>query len=170
MELWHKKLAVIACLLGLSCVVTRANSETVDIRECPLDTIVFVDPGAGGSFTVKRVGTDYVYLCESGVLEKPVSSEECTGPYGNLVLEGDLTKYKDSKPKSILAIWYVQKAVPCCGWTILENNPSNTADVKWLASAEVPLLGNVPFAGIEPSESDTASFGNPKYAMICMLN
>ena len=43
-----------------------AQAQTIDIRDCPLDTVVFVDPWAGGSFQVKRVGTKYNWLCEEG--------------------------------------------------------------------------------------------------------
>ena len=75
-----------ALLAALACSTGAAGAGVIDIRDCPLDTLVFVDPWAGGSFTVKRVGTNYSWLCQEG-FQPPDAM--CQGPYGDLVLEGE---------------------------------------------------------------------------------
>ena len=145
-------------------VATSAPAATIDIRDCPLDTVVFVDPWAGGEFTVKRVGTDYLWQCPEGVEPPDVN---CMGPYGDLVLEGMHRKDSYAEPELMSAIWSVIKGVPCCGWTaepgtVVRNGHGN---FKWLTPAEVPKLGAMEWLSIDPG--DLAVFGNPVYAVAC---
>lgn len=161
------KPAAAACA-GLLAVVTADASE-IDIRKCPLDTLKFADPWAGASFTVQRVGTRYEYLCDDGMVDEPVD-EFCQGPFGELVLHGEFVESKWREAKQIFAVYYTLKAVPCCGWSIRNDDTDTLAGVKWLEAAEIPLLGEMPFASINPGDGgDEVGFGNEQYVMGCTL-
>jgi hypothetical protein len=155
-------------LVGLVAVVALANtaiSETIDIRNCPLDTTVFIDPWAGGSFSIKRVGEHWIYLCASGITENPPDAENCSGPFGKFVLVGDLKRSEGASAEEIIAVYHIDDAAPCCGWNVYQDGSQAFENVVWLDPEEIPLLGDLPFAVIEPEKS--AIFGNPKIAMVC---
>src|SRR3712207_2422839 len=112
-------------LFGLVAWVLFADvsgaGPVINVRECPLNTITFIDPWADGEFHVTRVGTDYQYLCVSGWTARPPEGEQCQGPYGDLVFEGTLRKYEGSEPETVYAVWHRIKGVPCCGWSVLDR-------------------------------------------------
>ncbi len=93
------------------------------------------------------------------------------------MLVGNLTD-TDNKVRSIVAVYETANAAPCCGWRVVERD-SDTAKrlfdkVKWLKPADMPKLGELPFASIERAEyigvgEFSSAFGNPKIAMICTL-
>lgn len=145
-------------------LATNASAATIDIRSCPLDTVVFVDPWAGGEFAVKRVGTDYLWQCPDGVEPPDVN---CMGPYGDLVLEGEYRKYSGSQPETMSAIWSVIKGVPCCGWSVVKGTatPNGHGNFRWLTPAETPKLREMQWLSIEPE--NTLGFGNPIFAAAC---
>lgn len=99
-------------LAAFGCAAT-ATAQPIDIRDCPLDTVVFIDPWAGGSFVVRKVGADHSWLCEEG-FEPPDAM--CSGPFGHLVLEGEHRRYEWSEPERMTATYTVIKGVPCCDW------------------------------------------------------
>jgi len=70
--------------------------QVINMRQCPLDALTFVDPVAGAEFTVTRVGTNSHYLCDSGPTDIPPADEQCSGPFGDLVLQGN-----DSEPDAL---------------------------------------------------------------------
>lgn len=158
--------AAIALLAALAAGLGSAAAQPIDVRDCPLDTVVFVDPWAGASFTVKKVGTDYNFICQDG-FEPP--DEMCSGPFGYLVLEGEHRPDRNAAPEVKTAVYSVIKAAPCCDWSvetgrtvILENE-----NFKWLAEAEVPRLRDLPFLSIESQYGE--DFGNPYFAAACTL-
>ncbi|MGE0502231.1 MAG: hypothetical protein AB7I79_14385 [Rhizobiaceae bacterium] len=152
--------------VGFLAGVCQSAAATIDIRDCPLDTTVFVDPWAGASFTVERVGTLYNWLCPDG-FEPPDAM--CSGPYGDLVLEGSYRESNDGEPKAMTAIWSVIKGVPCCGWNVEDGRSAVTgnADFRWLAPADVPTLREMPFLSIEALSYQGSDFGNPVNAASC---
>jgi len=155
-------------LIGLVAVVTPVHvaiSETIDIRKCPLDTTIFIDPWASGSFSVKRVGEHWVYLCANGITKNPSDTKNCSGPFGKLVLVGDLKRSEGASAEEIIAVYHIDDAAPCCGWNVYQDGSQAFENVEWLAAENVPLLGDLPFAVIELEKS--AIFGNPKIAMVC---
>jgi hypothetical protein len=164
-----KSLAFCTCLLSGLLAHHAEGSEVIDIRECPLDTLTFVDPWAGGTFAVRQVGTAYKYICDGGIVDEPREEETCSGPYGDLVLYGDLVEGSGSEAEPILAIWYVLKALPCCGWAIKRANPETMEGIKWLLPDEVPLLGEQGWLSIHPDDTDRI-LGNPKFAAKCTVH
>lgn len=152
--------AAVLAMLG----ATAAHAQTIDIRDCPLDTVVFVDPWAGGSFVVQKVGTDYSWLCEDG-FEPPDAM--CSGPFGYLVLEGQYRRDERAEPEQMTAVYTVIKGVPCCDWNVEPGRSSVTGneDFKWLGASEAPLLREMPFLSIETQYG--TDFGNPYYAASC---
>ncbi len=155
-----------ATLLMLPAVAmaTAVSAATIDIRDCPIDTLVFVDPWANGEFAVRRVGTDQTWQCPDGVQPPDVN---CMGPYGELVLEGMYRQYRDSKPELTSAIWTVVKGVPCCGWSVQEGEVSAIGrdNFKWLAPGEAPTLRDMPWLSIDSDEM--LAFNNPVFATFC---
>lgn len=161
------------CMSGTSAIASEAG-PILDMRQCPLNRITFVDPWAKGEFEVARVGKNYSYLCQSGMTTHPPADEQCMGPYGDLVFEGSLRKYEDSQPETVLAIWSVIKGAPCCGWSVerasLGEAMTQDEGFQWLDEQNMPKLGEFGFAGISfeaPYTEGTSIFGNPKYAMKC---
>lgn len=155
-----------------------SQGRTIDLRGCPLNTVTFIDPGAGGEFKVERVGTDYIYLCSSGPREQPVQGEECMGPYCELVLKGMNRKYGGDDAHPLFAVWTVSKAAPCCGWYVTYGDDirvlGELKNFRWLGEEEIPKLRDLPFASIDSDELISnddfdAIFGNPKVAMMCEL-
>lgn len=155
-----------ATILFASTTLAGVEAETIDVRDCPLDTVVFADPWAGGSFAVKRVGTNYNWLCEEG-FEPP--DEMCQGPFGDLVLEGEYRSDANAAPEQKTAIYTVIKGVPCCDWSVEDGRSPLTGNegFKWLGAAEAPKLRDQPFLSIESEYAE--DFGNPYFAAACML-
>jgi hypothetical protein len=170
--------AIIAASFLAAIPQALSQGRTIDLRGCPLDTVTFIDPWAGGEFRVEAVGTNYVYLCGPELREEPSAREDCIGPYGELVLKGSLTKYEGEAPRPLFAVWTVSKSLPCCGWYVSGRDEArflaSLTNFRWLAEDEVPKLGELPFASIDsqsPVSNDdfAAIFGNPKMAMMCEL-
>jgi hypothetical protein len=137
----------------------------IDLRQCPLDTVVFTDPWGGDTFAVNRVGSDLSYVCEDGA-EPP--SDLCMGPVGDLVLDGILTGDTGEEGVPKYAIYTVIRGAPCCDWNV--TDPADTVlgeNFKWLEPAAVPLLGDQPFLSIESEYGE--DFGNPMMAVACTL-
>lgn len=164
------KRATAVLTLLLFSIASMASGRDIDIRDCPLDTVTFVDPWAGGTFTVSEVGTRHEYLCNGTYTKEARADETCRGPFGDLILVGDLRAYEDSEPIPAAAIWSVVRAAPCCGWRIEAADGLNSEGVKWLGQREVPTLRELPFASVEGSSADTVDFGNEKHATACTLN
>lgn len=144
-----------------------AAATAIDIRDCPLDTVVFVDPWAGGSFSVARVGTKYFYICPEGV--DPATDPGCTNPYGDLILEGTWRDRPDGEPVPRSAVWTVIKAAPCCDWNV-EDGASvhvGTEGFVWLTPDRMPRLRDMPFLSIESEYGN--DFGNPLHAASCTV-
>ena len=154
-------------VLAAACLVvatTATASTAIDIRDCPVDTVVFVDPWAGAEFAVRRVGTDYSWQCPDGVEPPDIN---CMGPYGNLVLEGMYREDENSEAELRSAVWSVIKGVPCCGWSVQpgEVRTAGRESFKWLAPAEAPKLNEMSWLSIESDQG--LAFGNPVYAASC---
>ena len=137
----------------------------IDIRDCPLDTLVFVDPWAGGSFTVKRVGTNYSWLCQEG-FQPPDAM--CQGPYGDLVLEDEYRSIANADPEPKTAVYSIIKGVPCCDWNVANGGSAAVGEnLTWLEQGKAPLLKELPFLSIESQYGE--GFGNPFFAASCTL-
>lgn len=169
---------ILVAILALLSATAASAGDVFDMRKCPLDTRVFPDPWSGGTFTVKRVGSNQAYLCDGEFKKRPVDGQYCAGPYGQLALVGDLTKSDGEKIEPVVAIWEVAKAAPCCGWRVIEDGSDDAkrifATLEWLTPDNMPTLGEMPFASIERPEyisvgDFSSAFGNPKMAMICTL-
>lgn len=146
--------------------IGHAEERSIDIRDCPLDTIVFADPWAGQTFKVTRVGTAYSYMCADG-FQPP--SEMCRGPLGDLVLEGELSDSAEAKSETMFATYTVIAGVPCCDWSVSKPEEMKFADgFKWLEPKDVPLLREQPWLSIE-AVNYGSDFGNPLYAASCTL-
>lgn len=160
----YGKLKPLAFLIVCFCSF-GAQAKTIDIRDCSLEGLTFVDPWAGGSFTVRKVGTAYAYNCPEGVV---VPNDECRGPYGDLVLEGDYRENSNDGPVTKSAIWSVIPAVPCCGWNVLQGAylPSEKG-FAWLTGSAVPKLADMSFLSIESESGE--DFGNPLMAASCEI-
>lgn len=155
-------IAVGAALLAS---ISHAADKQIDIRDCPLDTMVFLDPWAEQVFKVKRVGTDYSFSCED---ETKPPDDSCRGPYGDLVLEGEWSDWKGPPGETMYATYRVIDGVPCCDWHVTKQQETKFGPgFKWLEPKDVPLLKTQPFLSIE-SGYDT-DFGNPLYVVSCTL-
>lgn len=152
--------------LAMSLPAPAVHAQTIDIRDCPLDTVVFAEPWSGASFAVKRVGNNHTWICEEG-FEPP--SELCSGPFGDLVLEGEYRRSEHSEMEQMTAIWSVIKGSPCCSWNVEPGTSAVTRgpDFKWLRPGEAPLLRDMPFLSIWSDYG--RDFGNPVHAAACVL-
>jgi len=154
-----------AAMLAVLALGGSASSATIDIRDCPLDTLVFVDPWVAGSyFAVSRVGANQSWLCEEGV-QPP--DESCRGPYGDLVLEGSYRQYESSQPETMSAVWSVIDGVPCCDWNVEKGTVDGADGFKWFGKEDAPLLEDMPWLTIESDHGE--DFGNPLVAATCEL-
>jgi hypothetical protein len=139
-----------------------ASAGIIDMRDCRLDTVTFIDPVAGGAFTVRRVGRN------SSCTRKAV----CDGRLGDLVLAGRLSEPGEA-PLIVYAIWHTEPAAPCCGWRVLAEKEGRKlaarAGFHWLDRA--PRLGETGFASIyfdEAHQEGRDIFSAPKVAMRCL--
>jgi hypothetical protein len=151
----------------LAVIASPAASATIDIRDCPLDTLVFVDPWVGEStFTVARVGANREWQCKEGVTPP---DDSCRGPYGDLVLEGTYRQYESSEPQTMSAVWSVIDGVPCCDWNVEEGTASAAAasGFTWFGKDDAPRLKDMPWLSID--SNDYEDFGNPLFAATCEL-
>lgn len=150
------------------------------MRKCPLDTVSFIDPWAGTEFEVKKVATDHFWLCPSGQKAEITEADkaECTGPYGDLILRGELRHNGEgTQGRSVSLVYSVIKAVPCCAWNLSVKDDAALAggkpDFRWRGPGDMPRLGDYPFAGIEASEASGPEIGNeivnPLIVMKCRL-
>jgi hypothetical protein len=157
----------------------RTQARTVDIRECPLDTITFVDPWAGGTFEVRKVGADYHYACSSGIKLSPSATEDCKGPLGDLIVEGEYRPYgDDTERQTVFAIYTTINGSPCCGWSSVSGTEasvlSGRKNFKWFSAKNMPTLGHERFASIDPGESAPLAdakhvISNPLIALKCSV-
>jgi hypothetical protein len=165
--------ALLATIVPLAAGAAQAG-QVVDIGACPLDTLTFVDPVAGGIFVVDRVGADRHYLCAGSMVAEPAGGE-CSGPFGDLVLEGKVREPDDAAPRTVFAIWSVEPAAPCCGWRVLNETsaPAVTGQpgFHWLDHAAVPTLATTGFAAItfDDLHREGSAMFSPKSAMRCEL-
>jgi hypothetical protein len=157
--------ALAALGLVLSGFGDTVAAAQFDIRDCPLDKVTFVDPWTGSTFAVKQVGANQEWLCPDR--ENPPSAL-CSGPFGDLVLEGEYRHTTLSDPVMMSAVWTVVKAVPCCGWSVEEgrSKASGAERFRWMAGADVPTLRDMKFLSIEAGDFGDG-FGNPLFAAAC---
>ncbi len=154
-------LAAAALLASLSSV----SAATLDIRDCPLDTLVFVDPWADSVFEVTRVGRSERWQCPDGV--RP-PHHSCRGPYGDTVLQGMFAEYGSTTKVPMTATYSVVPGVPCCDWTVAEGATGGAgANFRWFAAGEAPLLRSQPWLSIDSDDGE--DFGNPLFAAACTL-
>ena len=151
-----------------------AASNIITLEACPLDTLTFVDPWAGGTFAVDKVGRHYSYLCGDEVSAVKKDGQACRGPYGELVLRGKLRKSGEEPEETVFAVWNTIVGSPCCWWDIFDKEKDAIgASFAWFSAGEVPTLGSMPFLSIEPNHlsNDRAEkiFGNPKTALKCFV-
>lgn len=171
-----QRMKVLGVTLGLIALAGGvANAAALDMRACPLDRLTFIDPWGGGSFKVHRVAGDYVYRCGDEYLDEPVEGMACA-QYGRTALEGDLVANRlHTEFYRVLAVWYVEAANPCCGWLLEWPTAPEAANYVWLEGDDVPLLGDMPFASIDPPYSSNLTFengqvlefGGEKIALVC---
>ena len=158
----------------------RTQGRIIDMRECPLDTITFVDPWANGTFVVTRVGADYYYNCSSGIKLSPSDTDDCKGPLGDLILEGEYRSGDDSERQTVFAIYTTIDGSPCCRWSAVSGTEagvvSGRINFKWFSAKNMPALRHERFASIdlEPaSEADAEDtkqvFFNPLIALKCRI-
>jgi hypothetical protein len=157
----------IAAALSAVSTALQAQAASFDIRDCRLDLVTFVEPWAGASFAVKRVGTRHTWLCPEG---KTAEGGGCDGPFGDLVLEGVFTPSNGTPPRTMTATRTVLKALPCCSWSV-EEGPSSLvgkAGFKWLERVDVPALRTLSSLSIEAGDYGS-DFGVAVHAAICDL-
>ncbi|MEC9368195.1 MAG: hypothetical protein VX871_05820 [Pseudomonadota bacterium] len=153
---------------------------SIDMRKCPLDTVSFIDPWGGAEFEVQKVATDHYWLCPSGeqFTDPKGSNPECVGPYGDLLLKGQFrANGEGTEAKPVTLIYSVIKAVPCCAWNLTEQGEASLAlgkpQFRWRMEKDMPLLGDYPFATIEPEDHSGPEIGqvinNPLIALKCRL-
>jgi hypothetical protein len=161
--------ARLAGLLVGVLAATSASAASLDIRDCPLDTLVFVDPWANSTFEVDRVGRSETWSCPDGV--KPPDMT-CRGPFGDTVLQGTYAEYGGAEQVPMTAVYSVIAAVPCCGWNVAEGRTGDQVEnFRWLDATEMPVLRSVPWLSIDsdPMTEHGSDFGNPLYAAACTL-
>lgn len=177
-RLRHSMLAgAMAMLLTAVCGNDPARSMDITLEVCPLDTLTFVDPWSGGEFRVEKAGRNYRYLCPDGMKATPGNRQDCSGPFGALVLQGQLTRYRDEQSKTAFAVWNTIKGAPCCWWNVFTGRGDvealKDANFKWYGPGDVPRLRDMPFLAIETdaqsNERAGEIFGNSKTALRCVL-
>lgn len=149
-------------LLPLLVMATPLASQTIDLRDCPLDRLDFVDTDGVEVFTVAQVGVQQFAICGNPQtvvdLSEMEQREDCRGPFGHVILDGLLHDgAPDESATGVMAIWSVLPAEPCCGWSFdMGENVVNVlvgpglptpneafAAIDWLEPGQVPSLGEI---------------------------
>lgn len=128
------------------------QAAAYDMRSCPLDALTFVNPWSEAEFQPNRVGVKLYYACgpEEKIVTSPTDTADCTGPFGELMLEGIFAD--NGQETRLLAMYTVYKGTsPCCGWSVFApgEEPEIEARAVWLDQGAAPRLGEWPFASIE---------------------
>lgn len=167
MRLSRRPNSILVGLLALVASTQGAVAISVDIRDCPLETTMFVDWLGDTTFAARRVGTAYSYLCPNG-LKAP--DPGCDGPYGELVVEGELST-GGNPPEIVHAVWSVYKSVPCCRWSLsrpAESDPEAWEGFSWLSPGAGPTLRDQAFYTIGSEEEPV--FERQMFAVACIVN
>jgi hypothetical protein len=105
---------------------------------CRLDQIVFNDSKRGRQFVAERVAVDYAYLCGHLVTKRYSRPQEppenCSGPYGDTIIEGKLDGAK------AYAVYTDTKALPCCQWQTFFAHQKKPKVREWLGPDDVPVI------------------------------
>jgi hypothetical protein len=137
-----RSLRLAACLVFTALAQAALAQHTIDLRNCPLDTITYKARWGPTTFSVKRVATYWTYLCgKSGVVDAPISGEQCSGPYGTTTLLGEFRDHFD-RVKPLIAEYEAIKGVPCCRWMTRSAKASEILGTAWLQPGAAPLLGD----------------------------
>ena len=110
-------------------------------EKCPMDRTTFVEKDTKAQFVADKVAVAYRYLCAGRAIDKVYTApqkkleERCQGPFGETFLSGTLAG------KAVIAVYTVEKAVPCCYWRSYESSDKALAKtrLRWL-KANAPTL------------------------------
>jgi len=159
----------------LAGTISPGNLGPLDISECPITNLVFVDSWTKSEFIVKKVGISYMYICGNAIGPAAIRAD-CKGPYGDTLFEG-LFKDKtnlSSQPSTAYFVWSVIKGVPCCGWNAFNKATADEIvqkkEFKWLSNGSAPKLKDMGFASIQldnNSTNETGVLSNPMNALRC---
>lgn len=143
---------VLRPLLGLCLLAALPNvAASQDIRDCPLDQLLFIDPWGGAEFTVDRVAGGfqrYCYDAERGEIVPTSELGEDCRLLGDLHLIGTASNAADQMVATYSVIW----GAPCCGWSFASFADVETQDLVLLHADEMLSISE---AGIYPvMESD----------------
>ncbi|WP_157971164.1 hypothetical protein [Pseudogemmobacter bohemicus] len=128
------------------------QAAAFDMRDCPLDRVIFVDAWSKTRFAPERIGLDVYYACgpqEALQDDSPGVRSDCYGPYGNIILQGSYPENGDEG--HFTAVYSLLKGTsPCCGWSVYPTAEAGEieAATTWLNPGEAPKLGDWPFGGI----------------------
>jgi len=160
-------------LIAVIMIASTANSaHAFDIRDCQLNKLTFVDPWGGDEFAVTKVFTTEKFECGDEWLET-AKDESCTGPFGEVLLEGEITGADTNGSQKAVAVYSTYQASPCCGWGVYAPQSDYVDEIMDQAReiGKDTTLRNYPFASIDNEDNyygnPAYDFGNEKYAMIC---
>lgn len=148
-------------LLGL-CLLAALPSMAAsqDIRDCPLDRLVFVDHWGGAEFAVSQAAGGLQYLCQNpdgGDLIVSDGPGEGCRLLGSLHLIGAVSGVAEPMVATYSVIW----GSPCCGWSFTRLADAGALDFAPIRTDLMPLLGD---AGIYPvMESDAYGAVDPAW-------
>lgn len=159
-------------LLGVCLLAALPNmAASQDIRDCPLDRVVFVDPWGGAEFIVDYVAGGFEYYCTVAGSDGLVVSD---APGENCRLLGDLHLIgtTDTTAEQMVATYSVIWGSPCCGWGFDSLSDFEGQDLAPMRADETQSLGDAGIYailesdGYRPPHPDWPT-ANPMIPMIC---
>ena len=87
-----------------------------DMRNCPINRVVYLNAWSGDIFEVHEFGYSYSYRCDDGATWSEIETKECSARYGIQVLAGTLFTREDATG---IAMTIMHESMignaPCCG-------------------------------------------------------
>jgi hypothetical protein len=155
----------IAFVMAFQTVISAAGQAG---QTCPLNRTIFRDSKSGREFVALKVGLNQVYKC-AGSWERPFHhpqkrlQEKCGPALGDEVIVGRL----NGKPA--VAVYTVERAVPCCNWQSyrrLKDAMLSPELHEWLTQSEMPAvrLGDEGYSiSADPDRPDNGPLGRGNF-------
>lgn len=167
----QKKLAALswgiaALMLGIPVGVALIELvKPMNLKDCPLDLVVFESTWGSERFVVDRVGSNRFYACgkrelsldEFDRLAETGKESVCKGPLGSIFLKGHLQNMPQGVASNRYMIYQVSDGSPCCLW----NSPNDEDlkyyteknNIEWHSETSMPTLEEVKSPVIEFDEN-----------------
>lgn len=163
--------------LTLVFAVLATPTLAFDMRDCPLNRLVFMDYWTGAQFNVEQSFGGLKYICpvEGGHIEQDNPGPDCRR-LGKIHLAGDLVERGWNGARNEIAVVATYHRIwgsPCCEWLLTSeedfvSNPNNASDLENPMSGNISIRDSGLYPVIEKSDwSDQGLF--PTNALVPVI-